>query len=245
MSSIGSKIPVATLINGLVVGIGSLIGIFLQQFIPSNFEAIIFQAIGLATILIGTKMMLKIPDGAMIIFVFSMILGGVIGEAIGLGNILNNLSDHLKSFLGIQSNNFSEGLITSFLLFCVGSMSIVGAIEEGLYGKRELILIKSTLDFFSSMALATVYGLGVLCAVIPLILFQGSISLLASGLKDHVDEELTDLISAVGGILIIGISINILKLGTINLENLLPALLVVVVLLKAKKLFNKTTTISE
>ena len=91
-------------------------------------------------------------------------------------------------------------------------------------------MVKSTLDFFSSIALASVYGIGVLFSIIPLLIFQGGLSLLARKIKNYIDEELTDMISAVGGVLIIGIAIRILDLGSVKLENLLPSLVVVVIL---------------
>lgn len=234
-----SKLPIATLINAAAVLGGSLIGLFLNEIIPENIETIVFQAIGLATIMIALKMMLRLPDGYLLIFVFSLILGGIFGELIQLDQIMNGLSNQLKSLFGINASKFNEGLITAFLLFCIGSMTIVGAIEEGISGKRELILVKSSLDFFSSIALASVYGIGVLFSIIPLLLFQGGISLAASRISKHINDTLIDMISAVGGVLIFGIAIRILDLGQIHLENLLPSLLVVIFLVKFKKAKNK------
>jgi len=229
------NLPLGTLINVGTIVIGSLLGLFLKQFFTEGMESIIFQALGLGTILIGLKMALKLPDGYMLICIFSLVLGGIVGELIHLDQCILSLSQWLKTFAGSSDSNFSEGLITAFLLFCIGSMTIVGAIEEGLNQKRELLIVKSTLDGFSSIALAATLGIGVLFSVIPLLIFQGGLTLSATRLKGLFDQITLDMISTVGGILIIGISINLLKLGNINLENLLPSLVLVIILSKLKQ----------
>jgi len=226
------KIPVGTLINVSAIVLGSLLGLFLKQFFTEGMEAIIFQALGLGTVLIGLKMALKLPDGYMLICIFSLVFGGIVGELIHLDGIILSLSDSLKSISGSSDSSFSEGLITAFLLFCIGSMTIVGAIEEGLNDNRELLIVKSTLDGFSSVALAATLGLGVLFSIIPLLIFQGGLTLSAKRLKPIFDQTTIDILSSVGGLLIIGISISLLKLGEINLENLLPSLLFAIVLSK-------------
>lgn len=224
------KLPIATFVNVLTVSIGSLLGLWLQQLFSENFEQIIFQAIGLGTLVIGVQMALKVPEGYMLIFIVSLIIGGVIGEALGVQTALNNLSDLLKNSLSIGDAQFTEGLVTAFLLFCVGSMVIVGAIEEGVQGKRDLLLIKSILDGVASIALTAAYGVGVWFSVIPLLLFQGGLTLLAGRIHHFFTPTILDQITALGGVLIIAISIRLMKLGTVNIENLLPSLVIIVVL---------------
>lgn len=230
--------PVATFYNVLFVLIGGSLGLLLQSVLTDEIQEMVLQAVGLGTILIGIKMALRLPNGYMLIFIFSMIIGGVFGEIIHLDDFLNGLSTQLKDIAGSEDSQFTEGLITAFLLFCVGSMTIVGAIEEGLKGDRNLLYVKTTLDGFTSIALAATYGVGVLFSVIPLLLVQGGLTLLARSLRSFFNEEVLDLISAVGGILIIGISIKLLKLGNINLENLLPAIVVSVILAKLYQRYN-------
>ncbi|MEM1220916.1 MAG: DUF554 family protein, partial [Bacteroidota bacterium] len=137
---------------------------------------------------------------------------------------LFQLGDLIKASLGIEDGQFTTGLITAFLLFCIGSITIVGAIEEGIQGKRELLYIKSTLDGITSIALAATYGIGVLFSIFPMLLFQGGITILAGSAERFFTQIRIDFISAVGGVLIIGVGINMLELGVINLENLLPAI---------------------
>ena len=216
----------------LSVTVGSILGLLLQSVFTEDIQGIVFQAIGLGTILIGLKMALRLPDGYMLIFIFALILGGIFGEVMGLAEWMSSLSDQLKSFVGASDSNFTEGLITAFLLFCIGSMTIVGALEEGLSKNRSLIYVKSTLDGFTAIALTASFGIGVLFSIIPMLIFQGGITVLAVKLKPIFDQITLDLVSAVGGILIIGISINMLQLGEITLENLLPSILVVIILSK-------------
>ena len=220
------NLPIATFINMATVTIGSLIGVSLQQIFPESMETIIFQAIGLGTILIGIQMALKIPDGFLLIFIFSLILGGIIGVGIGLEESLLAFGDWLKASFQLGDERFTEGLVTAFLLFCIGSMTIVGAIEEGLHGKRELLLIKSTLDGITSIAFASTYGIGVLFSIIPMLIIQGGTTLLAAQAQRFITENVIGILNAIGGVLIIGIGINLLNLGKVNVTNLLPALVI-------------------
>jgi hypothetical protein len=222
--------PKATFVNMITVTIGSLIGLWLKQFFSDDVQEIVFQAVGLGTLLIGIKMALRLPDGYLLVFMFSLILGSVIGQSIRIDFIFSDFTESLKVFIGNSDAQFSEGLITAFLLFCVGSMTIIGALEEGLQNKRELLYVKSMLDGFSSIALASTYGVGVLFSIIPMLFFQGGITMLASKFKAIFSATVMDCLSAVGGILIIGISIRLLKLGNIWLENLLPSLIIVIIL---------------
>jgi len=225
--------PKATIVNALAILIGGLIGYFFQGLLPEGSKVILFQAIGLGTILIGVKMALKLPDGYMLVFMFSLILGGLLGEAIHLDKLLTSMSDTLKEVVGADDSMFTEGLITAFMLFCIGSMTIVGALEEGLRADRELLYIKSLLDGFSAVALTATFGIGVIFSIIPLLLFQGGITLTARYLDRLLSSAMIDTLTAVGGMLIIGISVRLLQLGSINLENLLPSLLVALLLSKA------------
>ncbi|MEM1327729.1 MAG: DUF554 domain-containing protein [Bacteroidota bacterium] len=223
------KLPIATFVNVATVSLGCLLGLYLQQLFSVEYEKIIFQAIGLGTIVIGIMMGLRVPDGYMLIFILSLILGGLTGEALSVDDFLAGLSDTLKNALSIGDEKFTEGLVTAFLLFCVGSMVIIGAIEEGVEGKRNLLLIKSILDGVSSVALTAAYGVGVWFSVIPLLIFQGGLTLLAGKLAPFFTDNILNQITAVGGVLIIAISIRMMKLGEINIENLLPSLIYVVV----------------
>lgn len=241
MTASHSRLPIGTFINMATVTVGSLIGMALQQAFPPSIQNIIFQGIGLGTLVLGMKMSLKIPEGYLLNFIFSLILGGVIGELIGLQELFQGIGDWIKLGLQLENSHFTEGLVTAFLLFCVGSMTLVGAIEEGLEGKRELLMVKSTLDGISSIAFASTYGIGVLFSIVPMLVFQGGMTVLARKVQHFFTPIMIAQMSAVGGALIIGIGINLLKLGTINIENLLPALVVtqIITWLQEKKTTRK------
>lgn len=232
-------LPIGTFINMATVSLGSLIGLWLQQLFPANIQGIIFQAIGLGTLLIGIQMALKVPDGYLLLFIFSLILGGVIGELVHFDRFLSSFGEQIKQVFQVEDSRFSEGLVTAFLLFCIGSMTIVGAIEEGLQGKRELLLIKSTLDGISSIAFAAAYGIGVLFSIIPMLLLQGGLTVLARQTQRLFTPVIIAQLSAVGGVLIIAIGIRLLGLGEVNIENLLPALAVAVVLTRGMERIRK------
>ena len=222
------RLPTGTFINMGTIIVGSLLGLWLQQAFPPNIKVIIFQAIGLATLLIGIQMGLKMPDGYLLVLIFSLIIGGIIGEILHLDQQFQALGEWLKTTLNIGDEQFTEGLITACLLYCVGSMVIVGAIEEGISGNRELLMVKSTLDGVSSIAFASTYGIGVLFSIFPMLLIQGGMTVLASQMKRFFTPSIIAQLSSVGGLLILGIGIKLLNLGTINIENLLPSLIIVV-----------------
>ena len=127
-------------------------------------------------------------------------------------------------------NGRARGFVTSFLLFCMGSMTILGAIEEGLGGRPNLLLAKSVLDGFSSIALSASFGVGVLFSAIPLLIYQGGITLFASSLHHVLTPKLINELTAVGGLLLIGLGINILKIKQLSILNMLPSLIVAAIL---------------
>lgn len=239
MSTPRYRLPIATFVNMLTIIVGSFIGLFLQQLFTEDIELIIFQAIGLGSLVIGIQMALKIPDGYLLIFIFSLIIGGVIGALIGLDAMLAALGDSIKAVFKSDNERFTEGMVTAFLLFCIGSLVIIGAIEEGLKGKRELLYIKATLDGVTSIAFASTYGIGVIVSIVPLLIIQGGITVLASRLQYFFTETLISALTGVGGALVIGIGINLIPIGKVNLENLLPSLIVIVILTKARIWWNE------
>ena len=220
--------PVGSLVNALTVILGSTIGLLLRKKFPENIKAIIFEGVGLGTLVLGMKMAFQVED--FLIFIFSLIFGGIVGELIHLETRMERMGDGLKARLKTQDARFTEGLITAFLIFCVGSMTFVGAINEGLNGDRTLILTKAILDGFTSIALASVYGLGVLLSALPLFIIQASLTLLAAQFQGFFSDLIINQLTAVGGALILGIGLNLLGIKKIKTSNLLPGLLVVIVL---------------
>jgi uncharacterized membrane protein YqgA involved in biofilm formation len=220
--------PWGTLVNVAAVLVGGTIGLLLHKNLPQNVQLIAFQAIGLCTLFIGMQMSLQVKDP--LILIFSVLIGGVLGELIHLEEKIGGLSNKLKKLVGSKDDRFTQGMVTAFLIFCIGSMTIVGALNEGISGDRTLLLTKSTLDGFTAIALAATYGIGVIFSVIPLFIFQGGLTLFASMFGGLFSPALLAQLTATGGILILGIGFNLLDIKPIKVINMLPGLLVALIL---------------
>jgi hypothetical protein len=217
-----------TLINAGAIIVGSTAGMLLNARLPRRVTDIVFQGLGLFTLYVGFSMASRTSH--MLLMIFSIVLGSILGELMGLESGMERVSEKLKTRLKSSNEKFTEGMITAFLLYCMGSMTILGAFEEGLGGEPNLLLAKSVLDGFSSVALASALGLGVLFSVVPLLVYQGGLTLLAAQLEDLLTEVVVDELSAVGGLLLIGLGINILEIKRLRIMNMLPALVIIVVL---------------
>lgn len=217
-----------TLINAAAVIVGGAVGLLIHTRMPKKIVRICFQAIGLFTLFLGVNMAFKTSQ--FLILIFSVVVGSIIGEWIDLDRQLHRFSAWLKRKVKSNNDQFSEGFVTSFLLFCMGSMAILGAIEEGLGNAPNLLLAKSLLDGFSAIALAAAMGVGVLFSAVPLVLYQGGLTLFAAFVEPYLTETVINELTAVGGLLLIGLGINLLEIKTIKVTNMLPALLIAVVL---------------
>ncbi len=225
-----------TIINIIAVLLGSSIGLLLKTKLPKKIIKTVFQGIGLFTLFLGFVMAMK--TGSYLILVFSLVIGGVIGEAIDIEQFIEKKAEKLKVKMKFGGEKFSEGILTAFLLYCIGSMTILGAFEEGMKGDSTLLITKSVMDGFSSIALASAFGIGVSFSVIPMLIFQGGLTLLAMYFGEFIDASLINELTAVGGILLIGLGINILEIKKIKVFNLFPALIIAVILAWVKLEFN-------
>jgi uncharacterized protein len=217
-----------TLVNVGAVIAGSLLGLLIHNRLPGKLTKIAFQGIGLFTLFIGIKMAFNTES--LLILIISMVLGSIIGELIDIDKGVNRFGDFLKSKLKSNNEKFTEGLVTSFMLWCMGSMTILGAMEEGFGSPPNLLLAKSVLDGFSSIALSASMGIGVIFAAIPLLIYQGGLTLLASLLRDVFSDAVIAEMTAVGGLLLLGMGINILEIKKLKILNMLPALIIAVIL---------------
>lgn len=217
-----------TLINAGAVIAGSVIGLLVHSKLPKKYTVIVFHAIGLFTLFLGVKMALDTTN--LLIMIFSVVLGSVIGELMNIEGGVDRFSKYVKNKVKSKNEKFTEGFVTAFLLFCMGSLTVLGAMEEGFGNAPNLLLAKSVLDGFASIALAAGLGIGVLFSVIPLLIYQGGLTLFAAALKEILSVAVITEMSAVGGILLIGLGINILEIKKIKILNMLPALVVAVIL---------------
>lgn len=215
-----------TIVNVVAIFLGCSVGLILKSKFPEKIEKIIMQALGLASLLIGMQMAIKADN--ILLVIFSLVIGGVIGEIIDIEAGLEKFGERIKR--KFKSNNtserFVEGFLTASLLYCVGSMAIMGAIKEGLSGNPDILYAKSLLDGVTSIAFTAAMGIGVLFSAIPVFLYQGGITLLSRTIKDFLSPEIINEMTAVGGILIWGIGFGLLGIKKIKVGNLLPAILV-------------------
>ncbi len=220
---------IGTLVNAGAVIVGGAVGMMFNKSMPERFKTIYFQAVGLFTMAMGIGMVYNMQN--ILIVVSSVAVGALLGEWMNIERAVDRLSEYLRKKLRIGNEKFSEGLVTSFLLFCIGAMTIVGAIDEGTGRSSEVLFTKSLMDGFSALLLASAFGLGVIFSSVPLLIFQGGITLLAMSASHFFTPEIIAGLTSTGGILLIGLGINILEIKKLRIMNMLPALLVVVILL--------------
>jgi len=214
-----------TIVNGLAIIAGSLLGLLFSKGIPDNYKEIILSAVGLSVVLIGIKSAL-VSDSLMVI-IFSLVIGSLIGEAMRIEKRLGDLGDFLESRVAAKSSDsssFSRGFVTASLVFCVGSMAIVGSLESGLTGNHQTLFAKSVLDGVTSVIFASTMGLGVMFSSVAVFLYQGLITLTAVFMKNFLVAETIEQMTSVGGMLIVAIGFNMLKITAIRVGNLIPAI---------------------
>ncbi|MBU7048397.1 MAG: DUF554 domain-containing protein [Theionarchaea archaeon] len=217
-----------TLFNVTGVIIGSAIGLTIHSRLPQRIITTTFQGIGLFTIVLGVTMAVKTTNFLLIIV--SIVTGSIVGELLNIEAVLDKLSEKIRKKTQFANDKFSEGFITSSLMFCIGSMAILGALEEGLGGTPHLLMAKSVLDGFCSLVLAASLGVGVIFSAVPLLIYQGGLTLFASSLQGSLTECIINELTSVGGLLLIGLGIDILEIKKLKIMNMLPSLAVVVVL---------------
>ena len=215
---------IGTIINAGAVVVGSGMGLLLKKGLPEKYTTIYFQAVGLFTMILGIKMSLNISEPLLI--VLSLIAGGLTGELFKLEEQMNKFGDFLKLKFKRGNERFTEGLVTAFLLFCMGSMSILGPVEEGLTGNiSDLLKAKSLMDGISALLLASALGIGVMFSTIPLLIYQGGITLLVMLIGKNIPESYINEITVIGGVLLIGLALDILNVKKLRILNMLPALI--------------------
>lgn len=221
---------IGTLINIITVFIGSCLGLFLGDRLPERFRETVMRGLGLLVLVIGFQMAFKTSHP--LILMGSILIGGILGEALRIQQSLDHLGKKLQNKFGNDgSNRFSEGFVTASLVFCVGPMTFLGALQDGLTGNYELLAIKSTLDGFASLAFAAVFGIGVFFSIGTILVIQGSISLGATFLDGLLTTPMIDEMTASGGLMILGIGFALLDLLHLRIANYLPALLIAPILL--------------
>ncbi|MCF3944000.1 DUF554 domain-containing protein [Oceanobacillus alkalisoli] len=222
-----------TIVNALLIVAGSIIGMFFTR-IPDKYKETVMHGIGLAVILIGLQMAFSTEN--IVIVLISLLFGAIIGEFMRIEDALNRLGMWLGSKFTTKDDTISvsQGFITGTMIFCIGAMAIIGALDSGIRGDHEVLITKGIIDGFTALVLTTTLGFGVVFSVIPLILYQGAITLFATQIEKWVPEAMLNglilEITSVGGLLIVAIGLNLLKIKEIRIANLMPALFLVVLI---------------
>jgi uncharacterized membrane protein YqgA involved in biofilm formation len=215
-----------TLVNAAAIVAGSLLGTLVHARLSRAIVEILFQGMGLVTIAIAIPMTLHPSNVALV--VVSVAGGAALGQWIDLDKRTRRLTDRLRRVgapPGDAGSRFTEGIVTSSMLFCVGSMAILGAIEEGTGHPPKLLFAKSVMDGITSIAFASSFGAAILFSALPVLLYQGLLTLFAASIARFMSEAMLSDLTATGGVLLLGLGLTILKIKEIPVINMLPALL--------------------
>ncbi len=212
-----------TLVNALTVMLGSSAGLLLKRKVIRGGSKAIFHVVGLFTLYLGAQMALETTDPVSLIL--GLLTGTLLGEYLDLENLMENGAERVKRRVG-GGSEFVEGMITAFLTFCVGPLTIVGSLRDGM-GDPSILMTKAVMDGFTSMAYASALGIGVLFSVIPLTVFQGSLAFIGSLAGASLPNVLISNLAGAGGIILLGLALDILELKKIKVGNMLPSLITV------------------
>lgn len=232
-----------TFINIATVLVGTLIGVTVGSRLSTGARDRVLAGLGMVTLVIGVDLALawsgKDTSTSTPLYVLGGILiGGLVGEAIGIERRLEALGDRVQARLSsAEGSTVSEGFVTASLLFCVGSLTVVGSIQDGLTGDYQLLATKAVLDGFASIALAATLGWGVGLSAFTILIVQGSLTLGAGAFDDVLKGESLAVLTSAGGVTIIGISLKLLALKDVRVGNFLPALVIAPALVGLVSLF--------
>jgi uncharacterized protein len=230
-----------TIVNGLLIIVGALLGKVFHK-IPEGMKTTVMQAIGLAVMVLGLQMGFK--SNNFLIVIISLAIGAVIGEYLDLDQKLNKLGNWLEKKVGSNGKgSISEGFVTATLIFLIGAMAILGALDSGIRGDHDILYTKAIIDGFTSIILTTSLGIGVIFSAIPVVLYQGTIALFATQIDRFVPEMLMDSfileMTATGGIMIFAIGLNLTGILKVKVANLLPGIVVTAIIVTIIHFYDK------
>lgn len=229
-----------TIVNVIAIIVGTTIGMFFTK-INEKMKETILQGISLTVVIIGIQM--AFHTESIIVVLLSLLFGAIIGELLKLEDLLNKLGIWIGERFNKEgeSNRIAQGFVTASLIFVIGAMAILGSLDSGIRNDHGILFTKSILDGFTSLVLATTLGFGVALSAIPVFLYQGTIALLAAKIDQLIPKEILDQVvaemTAVGGILILAIGLNMIGITKIRVTNLLPALFIVIIFVFVLQLF--------
>ena len=216
----------AVFVNALAVILGSTLGLLFRKWLKEEYTKTIIACMGICTIVIGITS--AIQTSGIIIVVVCLVVGTVLGELLKIETRLDNMGDRLKKKVSKNGDSrFTEGFVSASLLFCIGSMSIMGSFEAGLLSKYDIIFTKSLMDGIIAITFAATMGLGVAFSALTIIVYQGALTLLAGVIAPILSDPVVTEMGAVGGVMLIATGMNIIGLTKerIRVGNMLPALI--------------------
>jgi uncharacterized protein len=228
-------VGIGTAINVLAVLAGGSLGTLAGARLPEGIRSTAMQAIGIVTLLVGVSHFLKFEN--VLLPLVSVILGLVVGELLDVDARLRRLGDYLEKRFSKGESPVSRAFVTTSLLFCVGPLTVIGSLQDGLNGDYSLLALKSALDFIAALAFASVLGWGVLLSAGTVLVVQGLLTLGAGLLDAVVTGPMISSTTATGGILIFGLGLGLLDLKEVRVANMLPALLFAPLLVVASPLW--------
>lgn len=212
------------ILNVVAIIVGGLLGAFLKEGIKENHKDIIIGALGLSALVMGITSAIKTEN--LILMIISLIVGSLLGESLDIEHRMDGIGEKLSKALGKEDSDISRGLVTSTLVFCIGAMAIMGPLEAGLNNDNSVLYVKAILDGITALIFASNLGIGVVFSAVPVFIYQSSITLLAFYIKDFISPDLILELSAVGGVLIMAIGLNLLDLKKMRVGNMLPSVLI-------------------
>lgn len=221
----GIAFMIGTALNVTTVVVGGLVGTLLGSRLPEKVQATVINGLGLVTTVVGVQMALGTRN--ILIVLGGILLGGLLGESFHIQEGLERAGAFLQGlFKAASRSSFSEGFVTASLVFCIGPMAILGSIQDGLSGDFKLLAVKSMLDGFAAVAFSATLGWGVILSAATVLMFQGSVTLMASVLDRMLSPDMIAEMSATGGLLIMAIGLKLLAVKDVRVANFLPALAV-------------------
>lgn len=220
-----------TIVNTIAILVGGLLGLLFKKGIPKKASDTLFKGLGLCTIFIAITGCVE--GGETLVVILSIILGAIIGELFDLDKRINQLGSNLEKRVakGNNSNsNIAEGFVTASLLFCVGALAIVGSLQSGLSSNHTTLYVKSTMDFVASIIFASTLGLGVLFSAGAVLIYQGTITMLAFLVSPYLSEPVVANMACVGYVILIGLGLNMLGVTKLKVMNYVPAIFLPIII---------------
>lgn len=222
-----------TIVNAVAIAAGSLVGVLLKGGIPERINDTVMKGLSLCVFFIGitgiTGNSNDLSSNEVLLIIFSMVIGAILGEIIDVDGKLKRFGDKIETSLKGKGGRISEGFVTASLLYCVGAMAIVGSLESGLAGNHTTLFAKSVIDGVTAIVFSSTLGIGVMLSAVSVFLYQGAITLAAGLLKGVLVASVIKIMTIVGSLLIVGISINMLGIAKIKVANLLPAVFIPII----------------